>query len=562
MGAVSFSLDMRLVECLKEVLPLSILVETGTFKGDTVADGLQYFDRLITIEFSEKLWREAVTRFARTRKIEAHLGDSPKVLAKIRPTLGDAATMYWLDAHWCISENTVGDRSQCPLLSEIRAISQLSELSIVLIDDARLFLAPPPFPHEVAHWPSFQDVLVSLRCLSDKHEVMVVNDVIAFYPRNIKQAMVTYARMHGVDWLAVSPYLNPNSSVLKDLADKEQLILSQQDQLTRLISELVEIRETSTLFFHFESLLRPLMKMILPFYRAVKPRLGDLNQYPPQSVQLPEYHSNGTPASAAAALKISIVTPSFNQKDFIERTINSVLDQSYPWLEYYVQDGASSDGTVEVLQRYTDRLSGWKSSPDNGQSQAINRGFSKTSGEIMAWLNSDDILLPNTLQYVADYFSSHPQVDVVYGHRILIDENDQQVGRWMMPGHDDKVLSWADFIPQETMFWRRRIWEKAGRQVDESFQFAMDWDLLIRFREAGARFARLPRFLGGFRVHPSQKTSAEISGVGINEMNRIRQRTLGRIPLRSEIRLAVRPYLLRHIATDLVWRIHNSISQK
>ena len=173
----------------------------------------------------------------------------------------------------------------------------------------------------------------------------------------------------------------------------------------------------------------------------------------------------------------------------------------------------------------------------------------------MAWLNSDDILLPGSLAYVADYFNRHPKVDVVYGHRILIDENDQQIGRWMLPRHDDEVLSWADYVPQETMFWRRRIWDKAGGQIDESFRFAMDWDLLIRFREAGARFARLPRFMGGFRVHMRQKTSAEISGIGIQEMTRIRERVLGRVPSDADIYMAVVPYMRKHVVTDLWWRI-------
>ena len=118
----------------------------------------------------------------------------------------------------------------------------------------------------------------------------------------------------------------------------------------------------------------------------------------------------------------------------------SMFDQSYPNLEYYVQDGGSSDGTIEIIKRYADRLTGWDSRPDNGQSQAINLGFAKTSGEIMAWLNSDDILLPGALSCVAEYFRLHPEVDVIYGYRVLIDEDDQEIGRWILPAHDDEVL--------------------------------------------------------------------------------------------------------------------------
>jgi glycosyltransferase involved in cell wall biosynthesis len=264
-------------------------------------------------------------------------------------------------------------------------------------------------------------------------------------------------------------------------------------------------------------------------------------------------------ASAASAPKISIVTPSFKQAAFIERTILSVLDQGYPNLEYYVQDGGSEDGTAEVLKRHEYRLAGWQSRPDRGQAQAINRAFAKTTGDVMAYLNSDDILVPGSLAYVAEYFERHPEVDVVYGHRIVIDDNDREIGRWIMPAHDDAVLSWADFVPQETLFWRRSIWEKAGGRMDESFQFALDWDLLVRFREAGARFARLPRFLGGFRVHPQQKTTMSIADTGFQEMNRIRQRVLGRVPSSEEVRKAVVPYLVRHMAADIQWGIGNKL---
>lgn len=286
-------------------------------------------------------------------------------------------------------------------------------------------------------------------------------------------------------------------------------------------------------------------------------RLGHLIQYSPKDLHFPSHYTRHV--HIALPPKISIVTPSFKQAGFIERTMKSVLDQNYPNLEYFVQDGGSQDGTERILNSYAERLTGWESRPDNGQSNAINLGFAKTTGEIMAWLNSDDILLPGSLAYVANYFSRHPKVDVVYGHRILIDEDDKQIGRWMLPRHDDKVLSWADYIPQETMFWRRRIWEKSGGQIDESFRFAMDWDLLIRFREAGARFSRLPRFIGGFRIHRQQKTSAEISGIGIQEMTRIRERALGRVPSDAEIYMAVNPYMYRHLATDLWWRVQKSL---
>lgn len=123
-----------------------------------------------------------------------------------------------------------------------------------------------------------------------------------------------------------------------------------------------------------------------------------------------------------------------------------------------------------------------------------------------------------------------------------------------MPPHDHDVLSWADYVPQETLFWRRRIWNKAGGHIDESFQFAMDWDLLLRFRDAGANFVRLPRFLAAFRVHPSQKTSANISDIGFREMERLRFRCHGRAVSPQEVTEGVYFYVARHILHDKLVR--------
>jgi GT2 family glycosyltransferase len=287
--------------------------------------------------------------------------------------------------------------------------------------------------------------------------------------------------------------------------------------------------------------------------RLVGIRLGYLWDYPPRPLRLPRWY--GETAAPAPAPLISIVTPSFNQAPFLERTLHSILDQGYPRLEYVVQDGASADGTQAILERYQAWLTHWESAPDGGQTQAINLGFRHTSGEIMAYLNSDDLLLPGSLACVARYFAEHAEVDVVYGHRILIDENDGEVGRWVLPPHDDRVLAWANFVPQETLFWRRRIWERVGGALDASFRFAMDWDLILRFLEAGARFVRLPRFLGAFRVHSRQKTSAQLRTIGEEEMGRLRRRCHGRGVTPPEISRAIRPYLLQHALCQRLYQI-------
>jgi hypothetical protein len=144
-------------------------------------------------------------------------------------------------------------------------------------------------------------------------------------------------------------------------------------------------------------------------------------------------------------------------------------------------------------------------------------------------------------------------VDVVYGHRILIDENDQEIGRWILPTHDEDILNWADYVPQETMFWRRHIWEAAGGQVDESFQFALDWDLLLRFQEAGAQMVCLPRFLGAFRVYAAQKTN-NWAEIGEAEMARLRERVHGNPVSWVEINAHVDPYVRQAVHRHLLYR--------
>jgi glycosyltransferase involved in cell wall biosynthesis len=275
-----------------------------------------------------------------------------------------------------------------------------------------------------------------------------------------------------------------------------------------------------------------------------KPRIGRLRHYPAKPLRVPRSYLSARPPANVPT--ISLVTPSYGQGQFIERTLNSVISQNYPALDYVVQDGGSEDQTVEILSRYEDALSAWASEKDGGQAEAINRGFARTNGEIMGWLNSDDLLLPGSLAYVARCFAAHPDVDVVYGHRIMIDENDGQIGAWVLPAHDDRALTLADYVPQETLFWRRPIWEAAGGYVDQDFAYAIDWELLLRFREVGAKMTRLPRFLGAFRVHDAQKTSAE-EDLGSTECARLRRRVHGRDLTIEQVLRELRPYFLRHV---------------
>jgi len=240
--------------------------------------------------------------------------------------------------------------------------------------------------------------------------------------------------------------------------------------------------------------------------------------------------------------RFTIVTPSLQQRSFLEQTMVSVLGQRDVQIDYIVQDGGSTDGSVDVIKRHAARLAHWESRSDEGQADAIVRGFAKVSqrpGDVMAYVNSDDVLLDGAVHFVAEYFARHPDVDVVYGHRIFIDEIGREVGRWFTPRTAVTDLRLHDFVPQETLFWRRRIWDRVGG-IDRSLSFALDWDLLLRFAAAGATIARLPWFLAAFRLHAGQKTSTSLQQTGIPEMDRLRQRTLGRAAEHDELHLAMR----------------------
>ena len=295
----------------------------------------------------------------------------------------------------------------------------------------------------------------------------------------------------------------------------------------------------------------PLRKLkAAPVINRFGPKLGVLRQHDPKPLRheapMPPQRSDDLPT-------MTVVTPSFNQAPFLGITIDSVLGQGYPSLEYIVQDGGSTDGSVDVLRGISHPGLQWESMPDGGQAAAINRGHRKGSGDIMAWLNSDDIFLPGTLAYVGAFFASNPHVDVVYSHRVLIDATGNEIGRWLLPGHDPSALEWADYIPQETLFWRRQLWDQVGG-LDETFRFAMDWDLLLRFEEAGANVVRLPIFGGGFRVYEDQLTSSAIDTVGANEMRRLRMRCHGRDVSSDEVAKALAPYLAKHVALDRAWK--------
>jgi len=204
--------------------------------------------------------------------------------------------------------------------------------------------------------------------------------------------------------------------------------------------------------------------------------------------------------------QVSIVTPSFNQAKFLRRTIESVLTQEYPQVEYIIMDGGSTDGSREIIQTYEDRLAHWESIPDKGQTDAINKGFAKASGKYLAWLNSDDIYQPGAFAEAVTYLESHPEIGMVYGDCTFIDAQDRNIGQFPAAQTDlQKLKRGYVHVPQQASFFRRDLWEKVG-PLDPSFFFAMDYDLWVRL--AGeAPLVYLPGHTwAGFRLHGDAKT--------------------------------------------------------
>jgi glycosyltransferase involved in cell wall biosynthesis len=317
----------------------------------------------------------------------------------------------------------------------------------------------------------------------------------------------------------------------------ERRLRSIEQQLARIESSLTQMKP------------RTGIRRIPILGRFFTPRIWRYEQYSPRRLRIDDrYVAEKIPDNP---LRFAIVTPTLNQVKFVKATIDSVLQQNYPNLAYFVQDGGSVDGTANILQTFDNRIE-WRSETDSGQGDAINRGFERVDGDVMAYLNSDDVLLPGTLAYVARYFLENPEVDIVYGHRIYIDIDGFEIGRCVLPPHDAEALKWADYVPQETLFWRRRVWATVG-PMDKSFEFALDWEFLLRAQKAGFRFTRLPRFLACFRVHDDQK-SARLTQIGQKEMSRLRAEYLSQPPGIFEIQQALKGYLLHQVLFDVMYR--------
>lgn len=208
--------------------------------------------------------------------------------------------------------------------------------------------------------------------------------------------------------------------------------------------------------------------------------------------------------------KISIVTPTYNQGAYIEECIQSILGQGYPNLDYIIIDGGSSDNTIDIIKKYQDKLSYWVSEKDNGLYDALNKGFKKATGKILGWLNSDDILHRKSLFTIADIFNTLPEIQWVQGYPTLIDQKGRIVFH-LNPRFDKfefflKEYHDGTFIQQESTYWTRELWEKAGSHLSTNYKYAGDFELWMRFFAIGKLYTT-PAMIGAFRYRGEEQLS-------------------------------------------------------
>jgi len=245
---------------------------------------------------------------------------------------------------------------------------------------------------------------------------------------------------------------------------------------------------------------------------------------------------------------VSIVTPSDNQAPFLEATIQSVLNQDYAPIEYFIVDGGSTDGSLQIIQRYADCLAGWVSEPDRGQTDALNKGFARAKGDVLAWLNSDDTYQPGAVSEAVAYLQEHPEAGMVYGDTSFIDTAGRVIGKFpARPTDYARLRQGYVHIPQQASFFRGDLWRRVG-PLDPSYYFAMDYDLWVRLA-AVAPLHYHPRTWANFRLHGGGKTIAADDRCW-PEMLRVHYREGG-----SRFSIIVAKYYLRRLVAPLInWR--------
>ncbi len=247
-----------------------------------------------------------------------------------------------------------------------------------------------------------------------------------------------------------------------------------------------------------------------------------------------------------AVPRVSIVTPTFNRAEFLEETIRSVLEQDYPNIEYIVMDGGSTDGSVEIIRRYAGRLAYWESAPDRGQVDAIQRGFARSTGTVLAYLNSDDAYVPGAVSGIVRTFRERPSADLVFGDVHLVDTAGRRLRDLRFTAFDfDTLLYEGGNLSQPGAFWTRDLYDRVGG-IDPAYQFSLDTDFFFRAARVG-RFEHVRSFIANFRIHSGSK-SATIWDVGVAECDRIRARYLPRRATAFRIRIGLVICRLRRLA--------------
>ena len=223
--------------------------------------------------------------------------------------------------------------------------------------------------------------------------------------------------------------------------------------------------------------------------------------------------------------KLTVVTPSYNQAHYLERTILSVLNQQYPNLEYFIMDGGSTDGSVEIIKKYEPYLAGWVSEKDRGQTDAINKGFRRATGDYVAFQNSDDVFAPDAFRRVADAWRATPDTDVFFGDMYITDEADVILEEMRAPAFCAECHIYEGMqVFNQSLFIRRDRLTQFGL-LDESLRFVIDYELVARLGvQPGVRFKHVDGFWGGFRVQPDAKSSTIAATVGLDEHQRIKEK--------------------------------------
>ena len=241
--------------------------------------------------------------------------------------------------------------------------------------------------------------------------------------------------------------------------------------------------------------------------------------------------------------RVSVITPSYNQGRFIDRTISSVLSQRFPGsLEYLVMDGGSTDETVDILKHYGDRLQ-WVSEKDRGQADAVNKGLARATGDLIGWLNSDDIYYPGAIAAACEALDSQPEVDIVYGDADHIDRLDAVIEPYPTEAWDSARLSEICYLCQPAVFFRRRVVDRFG-PLRRELQFCMDYDYWLRLAAGGAKFLWLRKKLAGSRLYKETKTLSARVRVHA-EINDVARANLGCVPEPRRVVFAGRPVTLR-----------------